>query len=404
MENMIYSEFSKYEEKLKDSFREKYNLPDKELDEIVKDLRTIVMQMIQLMRDGKSVHEKFFSDIILNSVDAIIGFDCDFKIFLWNKGAESIFGYSKNEVMGKEFSFLIPQYLLEIGEKDFLVKEVEEKGFITNYESERLTKDGQLINVSITRFLIFNELKEKIGSVGMIRDITTIKKLQKDLRERENLALIGEVVSSIAHSLSNPLNIISGNADYLLINKKENDKDHEELKCILDEAVRITKSIKHLLNFSRPLNITRDKTNINCIIEKAVADVKFFIQDKNITVRKSLLNEIPDISIDRGQIEETICNMLTNSIQAIKKTGEIFIKSGTSDNNIIIEISDSGEGISKANLEKIFTPFFSSKEYGKGTGLGLSIARRIITEHGGNISASSKPGKGAKFLITLPLN
>ncbi|MBK8980741.1 MAG: GHKL domain-containing protein [Ignavibacteria bacterium] len=119
---------------------------------------------------------------------------------------------------------------------------------------------------------------------------------------------------------------------------------------------------------------------------------------KNITVRKSLLNEIPDISIDRGQIEETICNMLTNSIQAIKKTGEIFIKSGTSDNNIIIEISDSGEGISKANLEKIFTPFFSSKEYGKGTGLGLSIARRIITEHGGNISASSKPGKGAKFL------
>ncbi|MBK9333350.1 MAG: PAS domain S-box protein [Ignavibacteria bacterium] len=404
MENMIYSEFSKYEEKLKDSFREKYNLPDKELDEIVKDLRTIVMQMIQLMRDGKSVHEKFFSDIILNSVDAIIGFDCDFKIFLWNKGAESIFGYSKNEVMGKEFSFLIPQYLLDKGEKDFLVKEVEEKGFITNYESERLTKDGQLINVSITRFLIFNEIKEKIGSVGMIRDITTIKKLQKELREKENLALIGEVVSSIAHSLSNPLNIISGNADYLLMNKKENDKDHEELKCILDEAVRITKSIKHLLNFSRPLNITREKTNINRIIEKAVTDVKFLIQDKNITIRKSLHNNIPDISIDRGQIEETICNLLTNSVQAIKKTGEIIIKTETSDNNIIIEISDSGEGISKVNLEKIFTPFFSSKEYGKGTGLGLSIARRIITEHGGSISASSKPGKGAKFLIKLPLN
>ena len=404
MENMIYSEFSKYEEKLKDSFREKYNLPDNELDEIVKDLRTIVMQMIQLMRDGKSVHEKFFSDIILNSVDAIIGFDCDFKIFLWNKGAESIFGYSKNEVMGKEFSFLIPQYLLDKGEKDFLVKEVEEKGFITNYESERLTKDGQLINVSITRFLIFNEIKEKIGSVGMIRDITTIKKLQKELREKENLALIGEVVSSIAHSLSNPLNIISGNADYLLMNKKENDKDHEELKCILDEAVRITKSIKHLLNFSRPLNITREKTNINRIIEKAVTDVKFLIQDKNITIRKSLHNNIPDISIDRGQIEETICNLLTNSVQAIKKTGEIIIKTETSDNNIIIEISDSGEGISKVNLEKIFTPFFSSKEYGKGTGLGLSIARRIITEHGGSISASSKPGKGAKFLIKLPLN
>ncbi|HAY35164.1 MAG TPA: ATP-binding protein [Ignavibacteria bacterium] len=404
MENMIYSEFSKYEEKLKDSFKEKYRLPDNEIVEIAGDLRAIVMQMIQLMRDGKSVHEKFFSDIILNSVDAIIGFDTDFKIFLWNKGAESIFKYSKNEVMGKDFSFLIPQYLLDKGEKDFLIKEVEEKGFITNYESERLTKDGQLINVSITRFLIYNETKEKIGSVGMIRDITTIKKLQKELREKENLALIGEVVSSIAHSLSNPLNIISGNADYLLMNKKENDKDHEELKCILDEAVRITKSIKHLLNFSRPLNITREKTSINSIIEKAVADVKFLIQDKNINVRKSLHNDIPEIGIDKAQIEETVCNILTNSIQAIKRTGEINIKTYTSDNNIIIEISDNGEGILKANLEKIFTPFFSSKEYGKGTGLGLSIAKRIITEHGGTITAYSKPGKGAKFTISLPLN
>lgn len=403
MENMVYSEFSKYEEKLKESFREKYKLPDNEIDIIVKDLRTIVMQMIKLMRDGKSVHEKFFSDIILNSVDAIIGFDNNFKIFLWNKGAESIFGYSKNEMMGREFSALIPKYLHDKGEVEFLINEVDKKGFITNFESERLTKKGEIINVSITRFSIFNENKEKIGSVGTVRDITTIKKLEKELREKENLALIGEVVSSIAHSLSNPLNIISGNADYLLMNKKESDEGYEELKCILDETVRITKSIRHLLNFSRPVNITREKNSINDIIEKAVSDIKYLINDKKITFRKTFKLDIPFINIDRAQIEETICNLLTNAVQSIKMSGEITIKTGSDNGDINIEISDNGEGISKDSIDKIFTPFYSSKEYGKGTGLGLSIAKRIITEHGGEISVSSKSGKGTKFFIKLPV-
>jgi len=403
MENMIYSEFSKYEEELKESFSQKYSLPDIEIDLIVKDLRTIVMQMIKLMRDGKSVHEKFFSDIILNSVDAIIGFDNNLKIFLWNKGAELIFGYSKNEIMGKEISELVPVYLQDKGEIEFLVKEVDQKGFITNYESERLTKKGEIINVSITRFTIFNENKEKIGSVGTVRDITTIKNLEKELREKEKLGLIGEVVSSIAHSLSNPLNIISGNADYLLMDKSENDEGYEELKCILDETIRITKSIRHLSNFSRPLNISREKNNINDIIEKAVSGNKFLIKDKKISFRKILNPNIPEINIDKSEIEETICNILTNAVQAIKNSGEITIKTGSCNDHINIEISDNGEGIPKVNLEKIFTPFYSSKEYGKGTGLGLSIAKRIIVEHGGEISATSKPGKGTKFFIKLPV-
>lgn len=400
---MVYSEFSKFEEKLKENFRDKYKLPENEIDIIVKDLRTIVMQMIKLMRDGKSVHEKFFSDIILNSVDAIIGFDNDYKIFLWNKGAESIFGFTKNEMMGKELSALIPQDLLDKGESDFLINEVNKKGFITNYESERLTKKGEIINVSITRFSIFNENKEKIGSVGTVRDITTIKKLQKELREKENLALIGEVVSSIAHSLSNPLNIISGNADYLLMNKKENDEGYEELKCILDETIRITKSIRHLLNFSRPVNITRENNNINEIIEKVVSDIKFLTKDRKITFRKTFKLDIPEIKIDRAQIEETFCNLLTNAVQSIKMSGEITIKTCSDNGDINIEISDNGEGISKDSIGKIFTPFYSSKEYGKGTGLGLSIAKRIITEHGGEISVSSKSGKGTKFFIKLPI-
>src|ERR1051325_235982 len=247
MKERVTSEYDKEKENLKEVLSSKYKskLNVRDIDDIAGILTETLSKLIKLMREGKSAHERFFSDIILNSIDAIIGVDNEFKIFLWNKGAENIFGYKREEITGKDFSVLIPTDKLHDGEKEFLIKEVNEKGFLANYESERISKSGELKNVSISRFAVHNETGEIIGSVGIVRDITALKKLEKELREKENLALIGEVVSSIAHSLSNPLNIISGNADYLLLDRKENDKEYEELKTILDETTTITHSIRH---------------------------------------------------------------------------------------------------------------------------------------------------------------
>lgn len=404
MESMVTSELRKQEEFLRNSFREKYNLPENEIDNIIKDIESVLNQMINLVKEGKSAHEKFFSDIILNSIDAIIGFDNDHKIFLWNKGAENIFGYLKQEITGKDFSLLIPDYLLNKGEKEYLIREVEEKGFLANHETERITKSGEIRNVSISRFAISNENHKNIGSVGIIRDITQLKKLEKELREKENLALIGEVVSSIAHSLSNPLNIISGNADFLLLDRKETDKDYEELKIILDETTRITKSIRHLLNFSRPMHTEKKKNNINEVILKIISGFKFISDHKDIKIKKSLQKDLPLFSFDSSQIEEIFSNIITNAIQAIPKTGTINISSLSEDNMVIVEISDNGNGIAKENLSKVFLPFYSSKEYGKGTGLGLAIAKRVVNEHSGDILVESKVGRGTKFRLIFPVN
>ncbi len=401
MENRVTSEFEKHLESLGSMLKEEFDLPDHAIETVAGSVKTVVMQMIRLMKEGKSAHEKFFSDIILNSIDAIIGFDNDFKIFLWNKGAENLFGYSREEAMGKDFAFLIPQYLIEKGEKEFLINEVNEKGFIANHETERISKSGELKNVSISRFAIHDEQNQMIGSVGIIRDITLVKKLQQDLRERENLALIGEVVSSVAHSLSNPLNIISGNADYLMINKNPGDEEYEELSAILNETTRITKSIRHLLNFSRPLKSNKKLNDINEVLTKIAEDVKHISGKKEIKIKKSFDAGLKPIEFDQAQIEEAIGNIVTNAIQAIPAKGEITLASKLSEDKVIITVSDNGQGISKENLDKIFKPFFSTKEYGKGTGLGLSITRRVIAEHGGKISVKSSLGKGTSFKIEL---
>jgi PAS domain S-box-containing protein len=405
LEQRVYQDYDKLKEEVLSSLREKFKskLCTEELEYITDLLKNSVVQMIQLMREGKSAHEKFFSDIILNSIDAIVGFDNDNKIFLWNNGAENIYGYKKEEVLNKDIDFLIPDYKLKQGEREYLINELIEKGFIANYETERFSKDGKLKNVSITRFLISNEQQEIIGSVGIIRDITKVKELEKELREKENLALIGEVVSGIAHSLSNPLNIISGNADYLLLDKSEKDKEYEELKTIIDEATKITKSIRHLLDFSRPLKVNKQPHDINLLINNVIKNSRYISDNKKITIKKSFDKTLDKVNLDFSQVEEVVSNIITNAIQAIPQTGEIKIKTIKNDRRIIIEIEDNGTGIPKENLDKIFMPFFSSKEYGKGTGLGLSIARKVVKEHGGDIKVKSVVGKGSIFMFTLPI-
>lgn len=405
MEQMVLSEYEKLKKELQITFKERFGskLSAEDIVFVTDKLEAAMNDLIKLMREGKSAHEKFFSDIILNSIDAIIGIDNDFKVFLWNKGAENMYGYTREELSGKDFSVLIPPYKMKDGEKEFLINEVKQKGFLANFETERITKSGELKYVSITRFAVYNEVGEIIGSVGIVRDITSVKKLERELREKENLALIGEVVSSIAHSLSNPLNIISGNADYLLLDKKENDKEYEELKTILEEATRITKSIRQLLNFSRPMKTVKQENDINEVINEIIVNSKYIKGNKKIACKKNL-NGLAKFKFDRAQIQEVISNIITNAIQAIPYQGEIKIRTFSENNKVKIEISDSGTGIEKENFEKIFLPFHSSKEYGKGTGLGLSIAKRIVKEHGGDISVKSLIGKGSTFTITLPVD
>jgi PAS domain S-box-containing protein len=355
------------------------------------------------MREGKSAHEKFFSDIILNSIDAIIGYNNENQIFLWNKGAEKIFGYKKEEVQGQDISIVFPKYLIENGEKDRIINEVRTKGFVNHFETERLTKSGEIINISVSSFVIKNDVQENIGVVAILRDITIQKELEKELREKENLALIGEVVSSIAHNLSNPLNIISGNADYLLLDKKEGDEGFEELKVIIEEATRITKSIRQILNFSKPVTLMKENVDVSQMLNEIVQRVKYLSSNKNIEIKTYFDKKNSRILIDKELMQDVFMNIINNSMQSIKDEGEITLKTTKNNKHFQIEISDNGVGIDKDNLDKIFKPFFTTKSYGQGTGLGLAFAERVVKKHDGKIEVKSLKGKGTTFKLTFPL-
>ena len=402
MEKMVTKELDVYFSEIKKVLK-RYSIEENDEDKIMEILSESISKMIALMREGKSAHEKFFSDIILNSVDAIIGFDNNYKIFLWNKVAEDIFGYKLEEVTGKDFSILIPEYLINEGEKEFLIKVIAERSFLKNYETERITKRGEIITVSISRFAIFNTKREIIGSVGIVRDITKEKQLEKELREKENLALVGQVVSSIAHSLANPLNLISGNTEYLLMNKKPGEKDFDELKNIMEETNSISELIRSIMDFSRPLELKKEKLDISELLKEVLEKIKYSFEGKDINIDKQIRGSDFIILGDTFQLKDAFINLFINAIQSIKIKGNISIVLEKNEYEIKFSITDTGSGIPEKDLPNIFKPFYSTKDYGKGTGLGLAITNKVIKEHGGSISVRSRLEKGTTFTIQFPL-
>ena len=401
MEKMVTKELDSYFKEIQKILRDN-SVSESDEAKLMEIFSEGISKMIQLMREGKSAHEKFFSDIILNSVDGIIGIDKNQKIFLWNKGAEDIFGYKLQEVSGQDFSIIIPDYLIEEGEKQFLIKEIEEKKFLKNYETERITKSGEIITVSVSRFAIFDSNHELIGSVGIVRDITKEKKLEKELREKENLALVGQVVSSIAHSLANPLNLISGNTEYLLMSKKKGDKDYDELKLIMEETNSISSLIRSILDFSRPLQLKKEKLDLKELLQEVLEKIKYSFEGKTIQINGEIKENDFVIIGDRLQLKDAFMNLFINAIQSIKVTGKVSYLLEKNPNEIKFSISDTGSGIPDKDLPNIFKPFYSTKEYGKGTGLGLAITSKVVKEHGGSISVQSKIDEGTTFTLQFP--
>jgi PAS domain S-box-containing protein len=407
MEHMVHSESEKFKtelfEVLKQKFQDKFS--DDDMSFMNGAVNRYLREMITLMRESKSVHEKFFSDIILHSVDGILGYNKEQNIFLWNDGAEKIFGYKKEEMMNRNVSVIVVDTPKAREDFEFINRETAEKGFISNFETYGLSKDGTRKILSISQHIVFDEKNEKLGTVAIIRDITLVKQLEKELRESENLALIGQVVSSIAHNISNPLNIISGNADYLLIDKKKEEEGYEELKIIVDETTRITKSIRQILNFARPLAPMREKTTMNEIVKDATAGFKFLIGEKPVELKLKLEKNPKFVKVDREMFKDIIQNLLTNSVHAIPigRNGVIEIKTSSENGSCSVKISDNGIGIPESDVSNIFKPFYSTKGYGKGTGLGLAFTERVVKEHGGSISVSTENNLGVSFVIKLPL-
>ncbi len=351
----------------------------------------------------------YLKNILNDSADAILGITLENKIFLWNKGAEEIYGYKEEEVIGKHIDILIPENLKKQNESEKIIKEALKKGFLKNYITERKRKDGKIIKVNITRTAIRDSEGRIFGFSAIVRDITEQEKIQQKLIQSERLSIVGRMASQVAHEIRNPLASISLNLELLeeeiedieLPNSKKGELT-SLIKTINSEVSHINNITDDYLSFVRMPVLKKTKQDLNKVVE----DIHNSLKNLLLTARIKFVhhkNPLPKIPIDYNQTRRAILNIIKNAIEAIGNDGkiEVFSRIYRDKKTLCLYIKDTGCGIPEDKLEKIFEPFFTTKI--TGSGLGMHITYQIMKEHGGEIRITSAEGKGTTVALCFPM-
>jgi len=362
------------------------------------------MQSICSIRDVTEEEQtkEFLEAVLYGSADAIIGLDENYLVVSWNLGAENLFGHRAKEVIDRPFNILWEDNESGGDEIQRITGIAQDKGSITNYESEMVTRDGGHVLVNLTMSLLQDKLGKIRGYSVILRDVTEQKVLEQQVIHAEKLAAIGQLTAGLAHEMGTPLNIVSGRAEYLLSDLHD-DPHRESLQTIIHQTERMTKLIDNLLKFSRPQKVHYAKLELLEVMEGVLNLLETQLEKSNVNVDFRFSPDLPAVEADYNQLQQVFLNLILNSIQAMPKGGELALEARPTDGHKVrIAISDTGAGISPDHLPRIFEPFFSTKDSGQGTGLGLAIVSKILRDHGGSIEVESSPEMGATFTIALP--
>lgn len=350
--------------------------------------------------------ERYIATVMNDSADAIIILDEKDIIRSWNRGAELIFGYSKEEIIGQPFELLVPERLKQAREFERISAELKERGFIRNYETEGLTKNGKKIIVDLTRTIITNKENRVLGSSAVIKETTEKKEMERQLIQSERLVTIGKMSTHIAHEIKNPLSSISLNIelleDEIASFHQENTTEAKTLLMSISSAMdRLIQILQEYLQFSRIPKLKFKKKSVNEVVEDLLQLLGKEIQSANIVLVKNLDPYIPDILMDEDHMYRALLNILRNSLEAMPSEGRLSVLTSYQDDAVEISVSDTGVGIEDEDIEKIFDPFYSTKK--NGTGLGLPMTKEIIQLHNGRIECFSSPGQGTTFKVVFPV-
>lgn len=346
-----------------------------------------------------------YRDIIEHSADAIITLDNDFYITSWNRGAEDILGWQREEMIGKPIREIIPDELIKNDELECIEFGMKYRGFVQNYETERLTKGGETKLVNLTESFIRNENDEIVGRSQILRDLTDIKMREEQIQQSERLATVGHMAAGVAHEVGNPLTAISSLVQ-VCQRKTDDTFIQSQLKKVRDHIQRINKIVRDLVDFSRPSSMQTERVQINEIIKSAVGLLQHDARCRDVDFQLNLSSTLPRISCVPDQIHQVLVNLLLNAVDAMKgiKNPRIDIITNKEEDTIKMSISDIGKGIKEEHKSRIFEPFFTTKDVGSGTGLGLSVSHGIINRMNGSIRVESTYGEGTTFIIQLPIN
>ena len=345
--------------------------------------------------------------IVSSSDDAIIGKDLNGIVTSWNPCAERMFGYTSNEMTGTSIRRIIPPEMY--ADEDRIMSAVARGERTEHFETVRLRKNGERIEVSLTLSPVFDEAGRIEGVASISRDISQQKKVEKALHTSERLASVGRLAATIAHEINNPLEAVT-NLVFLAQNSFSEGDGKVFLEQAQQELARVALLTKQTLGFYRENKGARELT-LGELVVPLVSVFSARARNKQVSIETDF-RQNPTLTGIPGEIRQLFANLLNNSIDAVKDRGRILIRvsgarerQGTERHGVRLTVCDNGPGIPEEARKKLFEPFFTTKR-DVGTGLGLWVSSNILRNHEGNIRvrSSTRPGQSwTVFSVFLPV-
>jgi PAS domain S-box-containing protein len=380
--------------------------------------------MLRLRKEREQAEEKVNKQAALIdlSPDSIIVRSLDGTISFWSKGAENLYGWTKEEVVGKNINSILQTMCIE--SFNDIVVELKQKGHWSG-ELIHQTKSSRTVVVQSYWLAKFDENGQVLELMESNVDITDRKQMQtklegyaahleelvqertQQLKETERLTAIGETAGMVGHDLRNPLQTVTGET-YLAKTELKDLPDspakrnlEETINTIAEQIGYMDKIVSDLQDFVRPISADKKVTDLNKLLIGTLAELK---APKNV-VTKLEIDALPAVFADGQLLKRLFFNLFNNAVQAMPEGGVLTIKArktGVGNGNVCIHVVDTGEGIPDCVKPKIFKPLFTTKS--KGQGFGLAVCKRVIEAHGGTINFESTEGQGTKFTIEFPIN
>ncbi len=370
-------------------------------------LKQYTYNLETLVREANVELERAYSfreNIIENSPDAIVCIRKGGEIIIFNSAAEKLLNYTKTEVIGiMNIVDLYPPGVAKKIMKDLRSDDFGGPGILQKREMALLDKDGNQIPVFISAAILYDHCREA-GSMGVFTDLRERKQLEKQLLRSEKLSSLGKLSAGIAHEINQPLTGILTFAHLLMKKFQGDEQTTKDLSIIVRETTRIKSIVQGILDFARESPMEKKPLQIAKVLDRTLEMIIHQQRFFGIELSKKF-GDTPDVVVDGNLMEQVFMNIILNAVEAMQGKGKLTIRTDKVKDAVEIEFADTGPGIADDIVDKVFDPFFTTKDSSEGTGmgLGLAVSYGIVKNHGGDIQVSGKVGKGASFIIRLPL-
>jgi PAS domain S-box-containing protein len=363
----------------------------------------------QKMTQDRVWAERRLEGVLEESADAIIFFDDEWIVRSWNRGAETVFGYRPEEIIGRGMNRLFAGAPGGPEEIAALAGELHATGHARRAEAQRTGRAGRRVWVDESYTTVRDPEGRPTGSWAVMRDLSDRHRVEEAKLQAERLALIGTMSAKLAHEIRNPLGSVSLNLDLLRDEldaigagaATSADEGLALLRSIESELGRVQRVIEDYLRFARLPSVRLRSLSINRLLEDHLPFLAPSLERQSIRLDTDLAGDLPEVPADPDQLWQALLNLFRNAIEAMPDGGQLTVQTLARDGAVICVIRDTGHGMDADRVEQMWKPFWSTKR--GGTGLGMPLAQQIVAEHGGRLECESREGGGTVFTLALPV-